>query len=270
MTSYKDSIYALTAGTLSPEEAARLRAEIATDPELAKELRLQEEAIAFLGELDSPTLTEFESAKIRSAIHNEIASTSRTPTKLRGSWMFAAAAVVLVLVGAVSVLPRLSRGSDSADLTSAIVADAGGARIDEEATPSAAIAESIAATTTAAASAATLAPATSAFVEELDGTFALGDITAAEYLDATRQGYAATLQGTTESDADEVPAETALKRVSQSCIDDLSDMGFESYVSATSTFSGDVIFGEKFDADGLLIEVIKVIAANCAEIDRAS
>lgn len=269
MTSHNDNIYALAAGNLTPDEEARLRAEIAADPELAEELRLQEEAIAFLSELDSPILTELESARIRSAIRDAIASTDRTPAKSRGAWMFAAAAVVLVLVGALSVLPTLSRSSDSADGTSVIVADSGGAPIDEEATPSAAIAESFAATTTAAASAATMAPATSAFTEELDGAFALGDITAAEYLSTTGQVITSTMEGPAEGDTGDLPAELGTKRVAQSCLDDLSDMGFQSYVPATSTFSGDVIFGEKFDSNGLLVEVVKVIATNCAEIDRA-
>ncbi|MCH7668865.1 MAG: hypothetical protein IIC71_06655 [Acidobacteria bacterium] len=269
MTSYNDSIYALAAGTLSSEEEARLRAEIAADPELAEELRLQEEAIAFLSELDSPTLTEFESAKIRSAIHKEIASTSRTPTKSRGSWMFAAAAVILVLVGAVSVLPRLSRGSDSADLTSAVVAESGGASLGEEATPSAGSAQDLSATTTAAASTTTFAPATSAFAEELDGGFALGDVTAAEYLSATGRLIGSTLREPDEVEFGDLPAEVGIKRAAQSCLDDLSEMGFQSYVSTTSTFSGDVIFGEKFDPNGLLVEVVKLIAANCVEIDRA-
>ncbi|VAW09547.1 hypothetical protein MNBD_ACTINO02-163 [hydrothermal vent metagenome] len=277
MRNDNDRIFDLLSGTLTSEEETRLRDDIAADPELAEELRLQTEALTWLEQTDTPHLSEFESAKLRAAVRaaaSPAAVTSSTPERSawsssRLTWVFATAAVILAFVGAVSVLPRLvgSESADSVALTETTSAPAG--QIAESA-PTADQADSFtemadATTTTAAAS--TMAPNPSAtragdengeFSE--DGEFSMGDLTASEYLamvgSSTKRGTL-DISYATESE------------LLQICLETLTADGLTSFQAEVSTYSGDVLFAERYDENGNIVEVVKILIDGCVEIDRA-
>lgn len=273
MRNNNDRIFDLLSGALSSDEEARLRRDIDTDPELAEELRLQTQAIQWLGETDTPLLSEFESAKLRSAVRTSVSQSADTSPisdrtirpSLRLTWVFAAAAVILALVGTVTVLPRLG-GSESLDnvaLTEATSAPAGrmsDATGEEDGARS--VAEMAAPTTTSAAAAATMAPEPTASVIELSdqSAFAPGDVTASEYLAMLDTS---TKRGTLDIDY------AANPEALQICLDDLSDDGFTSFQAEVSTYTGDVLFAERFDESGTIVEVVKILVDGCVEIDRA-
>jgi len=271
MRNDNDRIFDLLSGTLTSEEETRLRDDIAADPELAEELRLQTEALTWLEETDTPHLSEFESAKLRAAVRAAAspgAVTSSTPERSawsssRLTWVFATAAVILAFVGAVSVLPRLvgSGSADSVALTETTSAPAG--QIAESA-PTADQADSVtemadATTTTAAAS--TMAPNPSATrAGDEDGEFSMGDLTASEYLamvgSSTKRGTL-DISYATESE------------LLQICLETLTADGLTSFQAEVSTYSGDVLFAERYDENGNIVEVVKILIDGCVEIDRA-
>ena len=275
MTNNNDRIFDLLSGTLSSDEQARLHRDITADPELAEELRLQTQAIEWLAETDTPLLSEFESAKLRSAIR---ASVSRNPQasgvpgdvarpSSRLTWILATAAVILVLVGVVSVLPKL--GGDAAydnvaiaDATADATAPVAALTDDEQTVGSAEMAAP-ATTTTAAAAGTTIAEAAAADSSPLDedgAEFAAGDLTAAEYLSITEtspETYTRTVPKAIQSD------------LLVTCLATLENDGFELFSLEISTYSGEVVFAERLDEGGNTVEVVKFLIDGCAEIDRA-
>jgi hypothetical protein len=272
MRNNNDRIFDLLSGTLSPAEEARLRQDIAADPELAEELRLQMSAVEWLGETETPALSEFETAQLRSAVRSSVVHAEAPDGEIaphrsstRMTWVFATAALILAVVGAVSVLPKLV-GSTSADnvaianASAASEAPAAGSRLSDD--DVGATQEMAQATTTTAAAANTFAPAADAAPEGLeDGeAFAFGDLTAAEYLDMADS----TLKRSTV--ASDYSADSQALEV---CLQELTDAGFTSFAAEVSTYSGDVLFAERFDENDTLVEVVKIVIEGCAEIDRA-
>lgn len=118
----RDLILGLTAGSLSPSEAAAARAKIDADPNLSAELAIQTQIRDSLGSLPGISMTAAERSELRSRVQSalsldEPAATSE-PAGRRVSWwqpllgVAAAAAVVTAIV----VLPGGLGGTDSQDM----------------------------------------------------------------------------------------------------------------------------------------------------------
>ena len=109
----QDLIMALAEGILDEGAAASARAEIMSCPECAADLELQDFALAALNDMPDAALTEFESARLRRDLRNELGVFKEEvrfePTKQRRRFPFAAlGTAAAVLIAVVAVAPRLN------------------------------------------------------------------------------------------------------------------------------------------------------------------
>ena len=107
-------LLAVSDGSLEGDDLARARSEIASDPVLAEELRLQEMARAHLATERVAPMADFEAARMRRAVLNEVLpqKPARTPWFAR---LVPAAAVLVLVVAGIGFLGNLT-GQDAADL----------------------------------------------------------------------------------------------------------------------------------------------------------
>ncbi len=115
----QDLIAALAEGTLPPHEAAAARPDVLACSDCRPELELQQRALAALRTAPRPTLTELERARLRRAVLPDIREAAApAPPHWMARWMpaFAAAAVLVVAVGAAALL----RGAGGGDFEAAL------------------------------------------------------------------------------------------------------------------------------------------------------
>ncbi len=113
-------LLAVSDGSLEGEDLARARSEIATDPVLAEELRLQEVARAHLATERVAPMADFEAARVRRAVLDEVLPQKPAPTPWFARLVPAAAVLVLVAAG-IGFVGNLT-GQDAADLATDEVA----------------------------------------------------------------------------------------------------------------------------------------------------
>lgn len=248
----QDLIAALAEGTLPPHEAAVARPEVLACGSCRRELELQQRALAALRTAPRPTLTELERARLRRAVLPDTREAAPAPPHWMARWMpaFAAAAVLVVAVGAAALLRGTGGGDFEAALESTATSEAPAAGAAEEAPPATI---ETAAVPEAATDANGVPYRATAGVEVVD----LGAVTLEEI-----EEQAADLADSFFSSFDDAPQVTRLQ-VEVSCrdaiIEDFSDQA-EAAVVAIATVEGssvELVAVTDPEAAGPLIVVVQ-------------
>lgn len=109
-----DLLLSVTDGSLEGQALAEARARVEADPVLAEELRLQEAALAHLGEERHAPMADFEAARMRRAVLDEVLPQppARVPWFAR---LVPATAVLVLVVAGIGIVGNLG-SSETADL----------------------------------------------------------------------------------------------------------------------------------------------------------